>query len=52
MLNSIFSEIASSAKTPLGGVNDGSFGREGGIEGLQCYTVGKNVSHLTAGLRR
>ena len=23
-------------------------GREGGIEGLQCYTVVKNISHLTA----
>ena len=40
--------VASSAKTPFGGVKDSGFGREGGIEGLQCYTVAKNVSHLTA----
>jgi succinate-semialdehyde dehydrogenase/glutarate-semialdehyde dehydrogenase len=24
------------------------YGREGGTEGLQCYTVAKNVSHLVA----
>jgi succinate-semialdehyde dehydrogenase/glutarate-semialdehyde dehydrogenase len=40
--------VASSAKTPFGGVKDSGFGRERGIEGLQCYTVVKNVSHLTA----
>ena len=40
--------VASSAETPFGGVKDSGFGREGGIEGLQCYTVVKNVSHLTA----
>jgi succinate-semialdehyde dehydrogenase/glutarate-semialdehyde dehydrogenase len=39
--------VASSAETPFGGVKDSGFGREGGIEGLQCYTVVKNVSHLT-----
>ena len=33
---------------PYGGVKDSGFGREGGTEGLQCYTVVKNVSHLTA----
>jgi succinate-semialdehyde dehydrogenase / glutarate-semialdehyde dehydrogenase len=38
--------VASSAETPFGGVKDSGFGREGGIEGLQCYTVVKNVSHL------
>ncbi len=27
---------------------DSGIGREGGVEGLQCYTVVKNVSHLTA----
>jgi succinate-semialdehyde dehydrogenase/glutarate-semialdehyde dehydrogenase len=40
--------VASSAETPFGGVKDSGYGREGGIEGLQCYTVVKNVSHLTA----
>ena len=40
--------VASSAETQFGGVKDSGFGREGGIEGLQCYTVVKNVSHLTA----
>ncbi len=39
--------VASSAETPFGGVKDSGIGREGGIEGLQCYTVTKNVSHLT-----
>jgi hypothetical protein len=39
--------VASSAETPFGGVKDCSFGREGGTEGLQCYTVVQNVSHLT-----
>jgi succinate-semialdehyde dehydrogenase/glutarate-semialdehyde dehydrogenase len=36
---------ASLAETPFGGVKDSGFGREGGTEGLQCYTVVKNVSH-------
>ena len=40
--------VASSADKPFGGVKDSGFGREGGTEGLQCYTVVKNVSHLTA----
>jgi succinate-semialdehyde dehydrogenase / glutarate-semialdehyde dehydrogenase len=40
--------VASSAETPFGGVKDSGFGREGGVEGLQYYTVTKNVSHLTA----
>ena len=40
--------VASSAETPFGGVKDSGFGREGGVEGLQCYTVVKNVSHLMA----
>ena len=39
--------VASSAETPFGGVKDSGFGREGGVEGLQCYTMVKNVSHLT-----
>ena len=28
--------VASIAETPFGGVKDSGFGREGGIEGLQC----------------
>jgi succinate-semialdehyde dehydrogenase/glutarate-semialdehyde dehydrogenase len=38
--------IASLAETPFGGVKDSGYGREGGLEGLQGYTVVKNVSHL------
>jgi acyl-CoA reductase-like NAD-dependent aldehyde dehydrogenase len=34
--------------SPFGGVKDSGYGRKGGVEGLQCYTVVKNVSHLTA----
>jgi len=37
---------ASFAETPFGGVKDSGYGREGGTEGLDCYTVAKNVSHL------
>jgi succinate-semialdehyde dehydrogenase/glutarate-semialdehyde dehydrogenase len=37
---------ASFAETPFGGVKDLGYGREGGTEGLECYTVAKNVSHL------
>jgi succinate-semialdehyde dehydrogenase/glutarate-semialdehyde dehydrogenase len=33
---------------PFGGVKESGYGREGGTEGLQCYTVVKNVSHKTA----
>jgi succinate-semialdehyde dehydrogenase/glutarate-semialdehyde dehydrogenase len=36
---------ASFAETPFGGVKDSGYGREGGTEGLECYTVAKNVSH-------
>ncbi|MFT4119926.1 NAD-dependent succinate-semialdehyde dehydrogenase [Bradyrhizobium sp.] len=39
--------VASVAETPFGGVKDSGYGREGGTEGLQCYTVVKNVSHKT-----
>lgn len=37
--------VASSAETPFGGVKESGYGREGGMEGLECYTVVKNVSH-------
>ena len=37
--------VASTAETPFGGVKDSGYGREGGTEGLGCYTVTKNVSH-------
>ena len=37
---------ASFPETPFGGVKDSGYGREGGTEGLSCYTVTKNVSHL------
>jgi succinate-semialdehyde dehydrogenase / glutarate-semialdehyde dehydrogenase len=37
---------ASIAETPFGGVKESGYGREGGTEGLLCYTVAKNVSHL------
>ena len=40
--------VASIAETPFGGVKESGYGREGGIEGLNCYTVVKNVSHSTA----
>ncbi len=36
---------ASLPETPFGGVKSSGYGREGGAEGLQCYTVVKNVSH-------
>jgi succinate-semialdehyde dehydrogenase / glutarate-semialdehyde dehydrogenase len=39
--------VASIAETPFGGVKESGYGREGGVEGLEYYTVVKNVSHLT-----
>ncbi len=38
--------VASIAETPFGGVKESGFGREGGTEGLECYTIVRNVSHL------
>jgi len=38
--------VASIAETPFGGVKESGYGRKGGTEGLGCYTVVKNVSHL------
>ncbi len=37
--------VSSQAETPSGGVKDSGYGREGGIEGLSCYTITKTVSH-------
>ncbi|MEQ8196144.1 MAG: NAD-dependent succinate-semialdehyde dehydrogenase [Rhodospirillales bacterium] len=42
---SINNLVASIAETPFGGVKDSGYGREGGVEGLECYTVVKNISH-------
>jgi succinate-semialdehyde dehydrogenase/glutarate-semialdehyde dehydrogenase len=36
---------ASFAETPFGGVKDSGYGREGGTEGLACYTTAKLVTH-------
>ena len=36
--------VASSEETPFGGVKESGYGREGGVEGLESYTVVKNVS--------
>jgi succinate-semialdehyde dehydrogenase/glutarate-semialdehyde dehydrogenase len=36
--------VASLPETPFGGVKDSGYGREGGPEGLESYTVVKNVS--------
>jgi len=43
---SINNLVASIAETPFGGIKESGYGREGGTEGLQHYTVVKNVSHL------
>ncbi len=39
---------ASLPETPFGGVKSSGYGREGGAEGLNHYTVVKNVSHSIA----
>ena len=36
---------ASLPETPFGGVKSSGYGREGGTEGLNHYTIVKNVSH-------
>jgi len=40
--------VASIAETLFGGVKDSGVSHEGGTELLQCFTVVKNVSHITA----
>lgn len=42
---SINNFVASLAETPFGGVKESGYGREGGVEGLSCYTYAKNISH-------
>lgn len=39
--------VASNTENPFGGVKESGYGREGGTEGLESYTVVKNVSHKT-----
>jgi hypothetical protein len=38
--------VAPSDETPVGGAKDSGAGREGGVDGLPCCMVGKNVSRL------
>lgn len=40
--------VSTVPEAPFGGLKDSGYGREGGIEGLDCYTYTKTVSHLTS----
>lgn len=39
--------VSTVPEAPFGGLKDSGYGREGGVEGLECYTYTKTVSHLT-----
>jgi succinate-semialdehyde dehydrogenase/glutarate-semialdehyde dehydrogenase len=41
--------VSTVPEAPFGGFKDSGYGREGGTEGLECYTYTKTVSHLAAG---
>ena len=38
--------VIACAEAPFGGVNESGFGREGGSEGIEAYTVAKYINML------